>query len=201
MAPAAKIENIHDNPAEVDIPLIEMASAELETLRGKKRKFSHFPAACMAMLKHVEGNQQCIDCGAHDPQWATISYGALLCLQCSGHHRSLGVQVSCVRSISMDEWSVLEVVAMLEGGNSQLATFFARHALTVEACSQSTNTGNPKVIHKDNVTRLRYKTKAAEFYRQQMELHVCKVVEAGPYRGREISRRSRRPNVDRRNSE
>ena len=198
MAPAAKLDHIHDD--ELDIPLVEMASAELETLRktsNKKRKFQQFPPACMAMLKNIEGNQRCIDCGAHDPQWATISYGAMLCLQCSGHHRSLGVQVSCVRSISMDEWSLPEVIAMLEGGNGQLATFFSRHALSVDACRASKS----KVITKENVTRLRYKTKAAEFYRQQMELHVCKVVDAGPYRGREISRRLRQPQVDRRNSD
>ena len=131
-----------------------------------------------------------------DPEWATISYGAMLCLQCSGHHRSLGVQVSCVRSVSMDDWSLTEVLSMLEGGNGQLATFFDRHALTAEACPRKTSGG---AITVENVTRLRYKTKAAQFYRQQMELHVDQVVQSGPYRGREISRRQRQK-LDRRNT-
>ena len=96
----------------------------------------------------------------------------------------------------MDEWSIEEVVAMLEGGNAQLTTFFARHALSVDECRS-----NSTVINKENVTRLRYKTKAAAFYRQQMELHVCKVIEAGPYRGKEVSRsRNPRNGVVRRNS-
>ena len=169
--------------------VIDLASAEIERMRnskdGSERCFHSFPPACLTMLKSLKGNHRCVDCGEQNPQWAACRYGALLCLQCSGHHRSLGVQVSCVRSISMDEWSVTEVVSMLEGGNSQLAAFFDRHALTEKACSASTGT---TTITKDNVTRLRYKTKAALFYRRQMEMHVANILAAGPYRGREISR-------------
>jgi hypothetical protein len=203
MAPAAVLTHIHDASDELGIPLVKMASAELESLRAasdlKSRGYCQFPTACLAMLKGINGNHRCMDCGAHDPQWATVSYGALLCLHCSGHHRSLGVQVSRVRSISMDEWSLPEVLSLLEGGNVQLSTFFSRHALSKDACQSDVN--KSKVITKENVTRLRYKTKAAEFYRQQMELHVCSLLQSGPYRGREISRTRKHPSVDRRNSD
>ena len=209
MAPAATVvDKIRDVPRQrkqqdsnpdLGVPLVEMASAELERVRTSQKSrpsYHSFPPACLAMLKKIPGNQRCMDCGEHEPQWASVSYGALLCLRCSGHHRSLGVQVSCVRSISMDEWSVQEVLSMLEGGNGQLTTFFARHALSVDACPD-----NPKKsINRDNVTRLRYKTKAAQFYREQMELHVDAVLQSGPYRGREISRRLHKPLLDRRNT-
>lgn len=161
-------------------------------------RYHKFPPACLALLKNMEGNQRCVDCGDRDPQWAAVSYGALLCLQCSGHHRSLGVQVSCVRSVSMDEWSLEHVINMLEGGNAQLTLFFYRHLLSEEALAakqqqhqqqQQDAATQPKVITKTNVTRLRYKTKAALFYRQQMALHTARVLQAGPYRGREISRK------------
>jgi hypothetical protein len=151
--------------------------------------YESFPPACLAMLQNSPGNRQCMDCGARSPQWAAVSYGALLCLHCSGHHRALGVQVSTVRSIAMDHWSLKEVVSMLEGGNAQLTTFFQRHCLAVEAFLGKDNT----ILNKENVTVLRYKTKAAMFYRQQMELHVQHVLQAGPYRGREISRNLQRP--------
>ena len=96
----------------------------------------------------------------------------------------------------MDEWSLQEVLAMLEGGNGQLTTFFARHALSVDACPE-----NPKKsITRENVTRLRYKTKAAQFYREQMLFHVSAVVQSGPYRGREMSRRLNKPLLERRNT-
>jgi len=50
------------------------------------------------------GNQQCTDCGAATPDWASINTGALLCVQCAGVHRSLGVHVSKVRSVTLDSW-------------------------------------------------------------------------------------------------
>lgn len=196
MAPAADVHSNKDY-GDVSVPLLDMASAEIERMRSSKEEtiYHSFPSACLTLLKQVQGNHRCVDCGDHDPQWATVSFGALMCLQCSGHHRSLGVQVSCVRSVTMDEWSLPQVVAMLEGGNEQLYGFFSRHALSVEACP-----AQGKRVNKENVTRLRYKTKAAEFYRQQMNLHVATVLKNGPYRGREMSRRLRHHPLDTRNS-
>lgn len=189
------------------MPLIELASSEIETMRTAKaeKPYHSFPKACLSLLKNLEGNGRCIDCGEHNPQWAAVRYGALVCLHCSGHHRSLGVQVSTVRSVTMDEWSLEEVVSMLEGGNSQLSGFFSRHALTEDAVVNSskvssTNATHTSSITSENVRRVRYKTKAALFYRNQMEIHVANVLHAGPYRGREISRRLKHHPLDKRNS-
>lgn len=185
---------------DVGISLLELASTEIEQMRhpvsngvAMSHNFRSFPPACLSLLKHLQENHRCIDCGEQNPQWAACRYGALLCLHCSGQHRSLGVQVSSVRSISMDDWSVTEVVSMLEGGNQQIGKFFERHNLTQDTCRTNHTTEddeNPTTrITRDNVTRLRYKTKAALFYRRQMESHVANILASGPYRGREISRR------------
>jgi hypothetical protein len=201
MAPVAVLGHDEKDYGDISVPLLDMASAEIERMRAastKESRYHSFPPACLSLLKSVDGNHRCVDCGEHDPQWATVSFGALLCLKCSGHHRSFGVQVSCVRSITMDEWSLQQVIAMLEGGNSQLYGFYSRHALSVEACPGGTN--GKRIITKENVTRLRYKTKAAEFYRQQLELHVSNVLEHGRYRGRAQSRRLRHRSLDQRNS-
>jgi hypothetical protein len=172
-----------------ELPVLEMASAELEKMRATTKPYHSFPTACLTMLKSLKGNHRCLDCGEQDPQWATVSYGALLCLQCSGRHRSLGVQVSCVRSIVMDDWSHAEVLSMLEGGNAQLHEFFERHSLCADSDLAKNN-----LLTKDNVITMRYKTKAALFYRKQLAIHVENVLKSGVYRGREASRR---PNQNR----
>lgn len=49
------------------------------------------------ILKEVPGNDLCAECSAPDPDWASLNLGILLCIECSGVHRNLGVHVSKVR--------------------------------------------------------------------------------------------------------
>lgn len=48
------------------------------------------------------GNDVCADCGVAEPMWCSINLGILMCTDCSGAHRSLGVHVSKVRSLQLD---------------------------------------------------------------------------------------------------
>jgi hypothetical protein len=41
----------------------------------------------------LAGNDECADCPASGPEWASVSLGTLICLDCAGIHRGLGVQV------------------------------------------------------------------------------------------------------------
>jgi hypothetical protein len=165
--------------------LAQIACAELQQLHDHPGSFHSFPQACRGMLLEMDGNVRCVDCDNKSPDWAAVSYGALVCINCSGKHRSLGVNNSKVRSITMDHWTYDEVVKMLEGGNRQLETFYERHSLvpTSEAFQ------SPQLSH-DNISLMRYKTKAALFYRQKLDHHVQDMISRGPYQGR---RRKRRP--------
>ncbi len=170
-----------------------------ESHAGESKTYREaFPVACKSLLHSLPGNRSCVDCNARDPEWAAISYGALVCIKCSGKHRSMGVAVSQVRSVAMDHWTHKEVVLMLEGGNTQLGGFFARHALTKKEFEKQEElnnrkqapSGKPRLLTADNLTSVRYKTKAALFYKNQLEAHVVKMLEdpsRKPYRGRSRS--------------
>jgi Putative GTPase activating protein for Arf len=44
----------------------------------------------------LQANPQCVDCGAVSPDWASINLGVMMCIECSGIHRSMGVHISKV---------------------------------------------------------------------------------------------------------
>ncbi|KAK9274556.1 hypothetical protein L1049_021805 [Liquidambar formosana] len=54
------------------------------------------------ILREIPGNDICAECSASEPDWASLNLGILLCIECSGAHRNLGVHRSKVRSITLD---------------------------------------------------------------------------------------------------
>ncbi|KAM1520480.1 hypothetical protein ACFX10_010860 [Malus domestica] len=55
-----------------------------------------------SILRRIPGNDLCAECSAPEPDWASLNLGILLCIECSGVHRNLGVHISKVRSLTLD---------------------------------------------------------------------------------------------------
>lgn len=149
-----------------------------------------FPTACLQLLRSLPGNKYCVDCGAMNPDWASITYGTLLCLQCSGKHRSYGVQVSFVRSLEYDTWNHKQILSMLEGGNTQLRSFFNRHHLLNGSPQTNHEVSSKSGKSSQQLHDQRYHTKAALFYKVNLLKHVECVATNGIYQGREYNRRN-----------
>ncbi|XP_029044328.1 centaurin-gamma-1A [Osmia bicornis bicornis] len=81
----------------------------------KKNETDAFKMHCIK--NKVSGNDACVDCGAPNPDWASLNLGVLMCIECSGIHRNLGSHISKVRSLDLDDWSAGQLSVMLALGN------------------------------------------------------------------------------------
>lgn len=73
-------------------------------------------------LKKDPSNQQCADCGGTNKvEWISINLLALVCIDCSGIHRSLGTHISKIRSLRLDTVSFTpEVVELIKSVSNQV---------------------------------------------------------------------------------
>ncbi|KAG6599878.1 ADP-ribosylation factor GTPase-activating protein AGD4, partial [Cucurbita argyrosperma subsp. sororia] len=110
------------------------------------------------ILREIPGNDICAECGTPEPEWASLNLGILLCIECSGVHRNLGVHISKVRSIILDvkvwEPSILDLFRNL--GNAYCNSIW-EGLLLADIGSDNTQhavvTSIPKPSPKDAIQR------------------------------------------------
>lgn len=113
-----------------------------------------------ATLLHLRTqNPVCVDCDAENPEWASVNLCVMMCIECSGIHRSLGSHVSKVRSLRMDKLTENTARLLSEVGNSRANNIWEAQLSTSKLSSSATREQREKFICEKYVKR--------QFQRQQ----------------------------------
>lgn len=109
----------------------------------------------LSIQKSKPENLFCFDCGSPNATWGSVNNGIFLCLNCAGIHRSLGVQISYIKSLSMDDWDNNQINLMKISGNERLKKFFEEY-----------------LINDDFNIERKYKLIATDYYRKMLHSEI-----------------------------
>ncbi|KAK3383238.1 hypothetical protein B0T24DRAFT_41203 [Lasiosphaeria ovina] len=132
----------HSNHGSSGIPLRRTTvGARPGTSRGSS--FDENPDKLLQMLRdNDQGNGWCADCESNNKvEWVSINLAIIVCIECSGIHRSLGTHISKVRSLTLDTTSftadIVELL-LLVGNRVSNMVFEAKLDPTVKPTHQAT---------------------------------------------------------------
>ncbi|KAL2271310.1 hypothetical protein VTJ83DRAFT_681 [Remersonia thermophila] len=116
------------------------------------------PDKLLQMLRdNDQGNCWCADCGSSNKvEWVSLNLAIIVCIECSGIHRSLGTHVSKIRSLTLDTTSftpdIIELL-LLVGNRVSNMVFEARLDPAVKLTPQANREQRLKFITAKYVDR------------------------------------------------
>lgn len=111
----------HSNSSSSGVNRRTTVGARPSYVRNDSNTYEENPSRLLQVVRDAdEGNNWCADCGSSSKvEWVSINLGIVLCIECSGIHRSLGTHISKIRSLTLDVHSFSNdiVEILLQIGN------------------------------------------------------------------------------------
>ncbi|KAL6042460.1 Protein kinase C conserved region 2 (CalB) [Balamuthia mandrillaris] len=105
-------------------------------------ELSESTSMLLEIISAEPDNSVCADCGDPEVAWASHNLGVFLCIQCCGVHRGMGVRISKMKSIYLDQWKPEEIEFMRSMGNKKANEFWERNLLLQTSIMKPTPTSS-----------------------------------------------------------
>lgn len=104
-------------------------------------------------------NRLCADCNSQGVTHASIDHGTFICTSCAESHFNL--KLATIKDLNSEKWELFELKLLISGGNPAFRDFFGYYSLL------------------DVPIPIKYRTKAAYFYREVLNI----LSQGGSYEG------------------
>ncbi|XP_023654215.2 stromal membrane-associated protein 1-like isoform X7 [Paramormyrops kingsleyae] len=109
--------------------------------REKAQKLNEQHQAILSKMLREEDNKYCADCEAKGPRWASWNLGVFICIRCAGIHRNLGVHISRVKSVNLDQWTPEQIQKSSEAAVPSVAPISSQAVEKSKAEAQKKDEG------------------------------------------------------------
>lgn len=104
-------------------------------------------------MSHIPENGSCADCKTRGATWVSLEFGVLICINCSGVHRSFGMQITRIRSSKLDNWKI-EDAKHIELVGNMIANNYWEHSRRDKKNIQVCDAERTAFIRQKYITKL-----------------------------------------------